>query len=111
MTKNYLKQYLQEGGEMMPQEEVPVENESAEQQPDIKGMIEQYMQEPSPELQQEIIMLIAQMMGIGEQAPQSAPQQGETPQFKKGGKISKLSKTPATDLMKKGVFAKKPSLK
>lgn len=74
MKKNYLKMY-QEGGEMeMPQEQEMQQEEQANPETQLQEMIMAYMQEPNEELGNQIIAMVAEMLGItSPQGQEEAP--------------------------------------
>jgi hypothetical protein len=99
MKKNYLRIY-QEGGEMMeaPQEQMPQE-EQENPETQLVAMIQAYMQEPNEELGNEIIGMVAEMLGVT--SPQGEQESVEMipsqkfggiiiPKFKMGGGIPKF---------------------
>lgn len=88
---NYLKKYLQEGGDM-PEMQAQQPQENPQEQ--LVAMIQQYMQQPDENLGNEIIGMVAEMLGIGMEQPQpqmveSQKHGGMIPYFQKGGSIRK----------------------
>ncbi len=104
-TKSFSK--FQEGGEMQEPTEGMAMQEDIQPEPSatpeqVMEMIGGYEEQPTPELQNQIVIMIADLMGLGqEEVPSSMMQGGVVPFFKKGGKVL-AGKQAKIKLLKKG---------